>query len=45
VEILPEGEAGLIVCYVPDVERDVVAPLRAAGYRDEEIRALGGVHV
>ena len=39
--IVPEGEASLVACYVPDLERDVVAPLRAAGYGDEEIRALG----
>jgi mannose-6-phosphate isomerase len=45
VAIVPEGEASLIVCYVPDLERDVVAPLRAAGYLDEEIRALGEIGV
>ena len=48
VRIAPEGEAGetsLIVCYVPDLERDVLAPLREAGYYDEEIRALGGIDV
>ncbi len=39
----PEEEASLIACYVPDLERDVVAPLREAGYSDEEIRALGEV--
>ncbi len=41
VTIMPEGEASLIVCYVPDLEEDVVAPLRAAGYGDAEIHALG----
>ncbi len=41
---VPEGgEASLVVCYVPDLERDVVAPLREAGYSEEEIRALGEV--
>ena len=43
VRVVPEGEASLIVCYVPDLQRDVVAPLREAGYSDEEIRALGEV--
>ncbi|HZC18721.1 MAG TPA: mannose-6-phosphate isomerase, partial [Rubrobacteraceae bacterium] len=43
VEIIPEGEASVISCYVPDLERDVVAPLRKAGYSDEEIRTLGEV--
>jgi mannose-6-phosphate isomerase len=45
VRILP-GEAGgadLIACYVPDLERDVVSPLRAAGYSDDDIRSLGEV--
>jgi mannose-6-phosphate isomerase len=42
--VVPEGgEASLVVCYVPDLERDVVARLREAGYSDEEIRALGEV--
>ena len=42
--VVPEGgEASLVVCYVPDLERDVVAPLREAGYSEEEIRALGEV--
>jgi mannose-6-phosphate isomerase len=41
VRIVPEGEASLVVCYVPDLQRDVVAPLREAGYSDEEIRDLG----
>ena len=39
------GEASLIACYVPDLERDVVAPLRGAGYSDDEIRALGEVSI
>ncbi len=40
--ILPEGEASLIVSYVPDLlGRDVISPLREAGYSDEEIRGLG----
>ena len=46
VRVTPESsEASLIACYVPDLERDVVAPLREAGYSDEEIRALGEVGI
>lgn len=41
VVLMPEGEASLIACYVPDLAQDVVAPLRAAGYGDAEIQALG----
>jgi mannose-6-phosphate isomerase len=37
------GKANLVACYVPDLEREVVGPLREAGYSDEEIRALGEV--
>jgi mannose-6-phosphate isomerase len=39
------GEASLIACYVPDLEEDVVTPLRSAGYSDAEIRALGELDV
>ncbi len=45
VRLSPEGEASLIACYVPNLERDVVSPLREAGYTDEEIRSLGEVGV
>jgi len=41
VNLVPEGESSLIVCYVPDLGRDVVSRLREAGYTDEEIQALG----
>lgn len=41
MNVIPEDEASLIACYVPDLARDVVSPLREAGYTDEEIRALG----
>ncbi len=41
VRLSPEGEASLIVCYVPNLERDIVSPLREAGYSDGEIRSLG----
>jgi mannose-6-phosphate isomerase len=43
VRMVPQGEASLIVCYVPDLARDVVTPLREAGYSDEEIRDLGEI--
>ncbi|HEY7032028.1 MAG TPA: hypothetical protein VH482_11895 [Thermomicrobiales bacterium] len=42
-EIVPKGEGDLIVCYVPDLTRDIVEPLRAAGHSDEAIGALGHV--
>jgi len=47
VRVVPSGtvEAGLVACYVPNLERDVVGPLREAGYSDEEIRALGEVGI
>jgi mannose-6-phosphate isomerase len=44
--VVPEGEeASIVACYVPDLERDVVAPLRAGRHSDEEIQALGEVTV
>jgi mannose-6-phosphate isomerase len=39
------GEASLVACYVPDLERDVIRPLQEAGYSDEEIKALGEVGI
>lgn len=39
--ITPGAAADLIVCFVPDLERDVIAPLRAAGHPDAAIAALG----
>jgi mannose-6-phosphate isomerase len=47
VRVVPAGtvEASLVACYVPDLERDVIAPLRQAGYSDEEIRTLGEVGI
>ena len=46
VRVVPDGggEAGLLAGYVPDLEQDIIAPLREAGYSDEEIRALGEVN-
>jgi mannose-6-phosphate isomerase len=47
VRVVPRsgGEASVVACYVPDLGRDVVEPLREAGYSDEEIRGLGEVGV
>ena len=45
VRLVPEGEASLITCYVPNLERDVVAPLREASFSVEEIRTLGEVGI
>ncbi len=45
VRLAPEGTSSLVVCYVPDLALDVIAPLREAGYADNEIRALGEVDV
>lgn len=41
--IVPQGEAALIACYVPNMRRDVVEPLAAAGYSQEQIGTLGEV--
>lgn len=43
--IEPTGVADLIVCYMPDLEKDIVTPLRAAGYSNEQIAALGIVPI
>jgi mannose-6-phosphate isomerase len=37
--------ASLVACYVPDLELDVVGPLRDAGYSDGEIRTLGELDI
>jgi hypothetical protein len=39
------AEVSIVACYVPDLERDVVAPLREVRHSDGEIRALGEVTV
>jgi mannose-6-phosphate isomerase len=42
VEIEPQdGEVSILRCYVPDLEMDVIEPLRAAGKSEEEIAWLG----
>lgn len=43
VNIIPTREASVIACYVPDLQQDVVAPLREAGYTDEQIATLGHI--
>ncbi len=45
VRVVPgEGEeASLVACYVPDLELDVIRPLREAGHTDARIAALGEV--
>ena len=35
----------LIACYAPDLERDVILPLREAGYPDEQVCSLGEVGI
>ncbi len=40
--LLVEGRGTLLVAGVPDLEQDVVQPLRAAGYDDATIAQLGG---
>ena len=42
VQIEPEGPASLLLAYVPDLLRDVIEPLRAGGFDDASILALGG---
>lgn len=42
VSIEPDGEAAVVVAYVPDLVGDVVEPLRASGVSDEAIRDVGG---
>jgi mannose-6-phosphate isomerase len=45
VQLVPQGEASLVVCYVPDMDVDVIRPLQAAGHSDEQIQQLGEVPV
>lgn len=44
VTVVPDGEADLIACYLPDLARDVSGPLRSAGHDDATIAALGDVY-
>jgi len=43
-EVLLDG-ADLIYAYVPDLQIDIIEPLRNAGFSDEEIGTLGQVFV
>jgi mannose-6-phosphate isomerase len=45
VEVIPEEDTGadLIYCYVPDIQADIIEPLRDAGFTDDEIATLGHV--
>lgn len=43
--IEPSETGDLIVCYLPDLQDDIVRPLRSAGYSSEQIAALGQVPV
>jgi mannose-6-phosphate isomerase len=45
VRIFPSGEARLIIGYVPDLQQDIITPLRAAGYTDDQIKSLGEVEI
>lgn len=40
---VPQGPSELIVSYLPNLERDIIAPLRADGHSDDAIRSLGEV--
>lgn len=41
--LVPDGVAYVLCAYVPDLERDVSAPLRLAGYRDAEIATIAAL--
>jgi mannose-6-phosphate isomerase len=44
VTVSPTGaEADLIACYLPDLQRDILEPLRAAGHSESEIARLGQI--
>jgi mannose-6-phosphate isomerase len=43
--ITPDALGDLIVCYVPNLQRDIVQPLHDAGYEDEVIQKLGEVAI
>ncbi|MBE9049217.1 mannose-6-phosphate isomerase [Nostocales cyanobacterium LEGE 11386] len=44
VRIMPKRQANLIACYVPDRQRDIIEPLQAAGYDQQQINKLGEVN-
>ncbi len=45
VRIEPAGTCSLLKAYVPDLARNIIAPLRAAGIADSQIAGLGGTTV
>lgn len=40
ITLIPNGIAYVLCLYVPDLVRDVIAPLHGAGYRDDEITTV-----
>jgi mannose-6-phosphate isomerase len=42
VAIVPDGSCALLKAYLPDLRRNVIAPLREAGFAGEDIAALAG---
>jgi mannose-6-phosphate isomerase len=42
-EAVAQGTARLVLAYLPDMQADIVQPLRAAGYTEGEIAQLGDV--
>jgi mannose-6-phosphate isomerase len=42
-EAVAQGHARLVLAYLPDMQADIVRPLRAAGYTDTKIAQLGDV--
>ncbi len=43
--LVPDSPTALVVCYLPDLRRDIVAPLMEAGHAADAIAALGEVAV
>jgi len=43
VVVAPQGRGELLACYVPNLEQDIIAPLRRAGHSGEVIAGLGEV--
>jgi mannose-6-phosphate isomerase len=41
-QAVPDGPAGFLLAYLPDLRADVVAPLQARGYTPAQIAGLGG---
>ncbi|MFW6308987.1 MAG: type I phosphomannose isomerase catalytic subunit [bacterium] len=41
-QIIPEKELSIIKSYVPDLEVDIINPLKERGFSDEKIKQLGG---